>query len=74
MPRRAVPRCLTPAQRKAFFLLPEPPRVVHRAGEVALPHRRMETVAQRHPRRQKPIATRCRVAVSARAAAEHTYA
>jgi hypothetical protein len=24
--KAAVPRCLTPAQRKAFFLLPEPPR------------------------------------------------
>jgi len=49
---RAVQRVLPVAWAAAL---------VHRTREVALSHRRMETVAERHPRRQEPAATRCRV-------------
>jgi dipeptidyl aminopeptidase/acylaminoacyl peptidase len=46
-----TPRCLTAAQRKRFVLSAEP-GVVHRAGVVALPHHRMETVAKGQAHRQ----------------------
>jgi WD40 repeat protein len=49
-----VPRCLTTARRRTFFLPSEPPDLVHRDGEVALQHARMETMARRKARRQEP--------------------
>ena len=54
--KAAIPRCLTAKQRAAFFLSPRSARVVHRDGEVAVSGRSVETVARRHPRRQKSAA------------------
>ena len=54
--KAAIPRCLTPEQRKAFFLPPEPPSWCIEMAKWPYNTPDMEAVARRQARRQEPAA------------------